>query len=280
MTPPGRPRFLASGKVKDVYDMGDGTLMFRFSDRVSAFDVKFGDMIPRKGEALCKFAQYWFDALPGPNHFVRRLSDVEMLVKRMDMIPLECVVRGYLYGSFMDRFGAGKVELPPGSGIALASKLGRPVFDPTTKSEHDAPVGREEAISAGLLTKEQYELLQSRSLAIYGMMAARARDAGFVLADLKLEFGVLDGQILLGDSIGPDEYRLWPADSYAPGNRQESYDKQILRDWLVETGWAKRFGDDLAAGVKSTPPAIPQDISEMMSSRYVSSYEALTGAPL
>lgn len=271
------PRFLNSGKVKDVYDMGDGTLMFSFSDRVSAFDVKFHNIIRYKGEVLCKFAQYWFENLPDPNHFMRRLSDTEMLVKKMEMIPLECVVRGYLYGSLMSRFRNNQVELSPNSDTRLASQLGSPMFDPTTKSEHDMPVSRQHAIKSNLVTAEQYDTLHDTSISIYETMAKQVNKAGFILADLKLEFGILDGQILLGDSIGPDEYRLWPKDSYVVGQRQDSYDKQILRDWLAETGWQRRFQDDLSSGMESEPPDIPPEISEKITTRYVSSYTAITG---
>ena len=263
------PRFLNSGKVKDVYDMGDGTLMFRFSDRVSAFDVQFHDIIPRKGEVLCKFAQYWFRNISVPNHFVCSLSDTEILVKKMDMIPLECVVRGYLYGSLMSRFKNNQVE--------LASQLASPIFDPTTKSKHDRPISRQYAIESGLVTAHQYDTLSDVSISIYKTMAKQVDAAGFILADLKLEFGIMDGQILLGDSIGPDEYRLWPKDSYVVGQRQDSYDKQILRDWLVEAGWERKFQDDLSLGVESQPPDIPSDISEKITARYISSYAAITG---
>ncbi|MXX21214.1 MAG: phosphoribosylaminoimidazolesuccinocarboxamide synthase [Cenarchaeum sp. SB0665_bin_23] len=272
-----KPRFLNSGKVKDVYDMGDDTLMFRFSDRVSAFDVKFHDTIYRKGEILCKFAQYWFENLRTPNHFVRRLSNTEMLVKKMNMIPLECVVRGYLYGSLVGRFRNNQVKLPPNSGTRLASRLGSPMFDPTTKSEHDMPVSRKHAIESELVTAGQYDTLYDTSISVYETIAGHMNSAGFILADLKLEFGISDGQILLGDSIGPDEYRLWSKDSYAIGQRQDSYDKQILRDWLEETGWKKRFQDDLARGVESEPPDIPPGISKKITARYISSYTTITG---
>lgn len=274
------PRFLTSGKVKDVYDMGDDTLMFRFSDRVSAFDVKFGDTIHRKGEVLCKFARYWFEKLSVPNHFVKLLSDTEMLVQKMDMIPLECVVRGYLYGSLLNRFRNDQAELPPNSDDIIASKLGRPMFDPTTKSEHDTPVTRDTAIESNLVTAEQFDTLQNHSISIYNTMAKQVDAAGFILADLKLEFGIYDGQIKLGDSIGPDEYRLWPKDTYAVGQVQDSYDKQILRDWLAETGWEEQFQKDLSSGVKSMPPTIPDTISEKLTDRYVSSYAMITGMAL
>ena len=272
-------KFLHSGKVKDVYDAGDGMLLFVFSDRVSAFDVKFRDMIPRKGEMLCAFAQYWFDRIPGPNHCIRRISADTMLVRKMEMIPMECVVRGYLYGSLMERFRRGAVSLPPGSDARLAAPLAEPVFDPTTKSEHDMPVDRQRAVADGLVTGELFDELQERSVSTYRTMSETAKKAGFVLADLKMEFGMDNGVVHLADSIGPDEYRLWPRDSYEPGRTQEAHDKQILRDWLVKNGWSERFERDRAAGRAPEPPTIPADVSHMMTARYVSSYEAFTAVP-
>ena len=262
-----------------MYDAGDGMLLFVFSDRVSAFDVKFGDTIPRKGEMLCAFAQYWFGRIPGPNHCIRRISSDTMLVRKMDMIPMECVVRGYLYGSLMGRFRRGGVSLPPGSDTRLAAPLAEPVFDPTTKSEHDVPVDRSGAVADGLVTGDLFDELEARSISTYRAMSKVAERAGFILADLKMEFGVDGGVVHLADSIGPDEYRLWPRDSYEPGRTQEAHDKQILRDWLAKNGWPERFERDRAAGRTPEPPAIPSDISRMMTARYVSSYEAFTAVP-
>ena len=273
-------KFLASGKVKDLYEYGEGLLLFRFSDRVSAYDVKFREDIPQKGEVLCKFAEFWFDTLGVPNHFVRRLSDTEIIVKRMDMIPMECVVRGYFYGSLAGRWKKGTVQVPEGTQTELAAKLPEPVFDPTTKSEHDIPVDRQAALGMGLVTKEQFDWLSSKSVEIYRQMESVADAAGFILADLKLEFGIDDGEIVLGDSIGPDEYRLWPKETYEVGRTQEAYDKQILRDWLTEHGHAKRFEDARGAGQEPAAPAIPPEIVSKMTARYVSAYRRITGRPL
>lgn len=261
-------QFLGSGKVKDIYGSGED-LLFRFSDRVSAFDVPFREPVPGKGEALCAFAEYWFGRLPVRSHFLRRISPAEMLVKRLDMIPLECVVRGYLYGSLAERAGRGSVELPAGSSGVLASKLSRPIFDPTTKAKHDAPVSRAEAISMGLADDSMFGRLEAESLKIYNLMHSACLEAGFVMADLKLEFGRdAAGNLVLADSIGPDECRLWPADSYEPGRVQDSYDKQILRDWLVSEGHAARFERERAAGKEPEPPAIPAEIVSKMAERY------------
>lgn len=273
-------KFLTSGKVKDLYEYDDSHLLFRFSDRVSAYDVKFNQNIPKKGIVLCKFAQYWFDTLNVDNHFVRRVSDTEIVVKKMKMIPMECVVRGYFYGSLVNRVKAGKITLPKDAPTEIAAKLPEPIFDPTTKSEHDIPVNRQTAIEMNLVSEKDFDWLDSKSIGIYNKMSAVADTAGFILADLKLEFGVDDGQIVLGDSIGPDEYRLWPKQLYTVDKTQEAYDKQILRDWLSENGHAKKFDEARAAGIAPTPPQIPDFIIEKMTQRYVSAYQKITGQSL
>lgn len=273
-------KFVGSGKVKDVYDLENGELQFRFSDRVSAYDVKFHDPIPRKGEVLCKFAEFWFGKLPAKNHYVRTVSKNEIVVKKMKMIPMECVVRGYFYGSLISRWKDGQIRLPQETIAEMAAKLPHPIFDPTTKAEHDEPVTKDSAVQRGLVTKQEYEWLESKSIEIYGLMSKIADSAGFILADLKLEFGKLDGEILLGDSIGPDEYRLWPKDTYAVGKVQESYDKQILRDWLTAHGYQSQFEDARKEGKEPVAPSIPADIIGKMSDRYVFSYEKLTGKAL
>ena len=271
---------LGSGKVKDIFDLEDGTILFKFSDRVSAYDVKFTDAIPKKGEVLCKFAEFWFKKLPIPNHFVKRKSDTEIIVKKMKMLPIECVVRGYLYGSLFNRWKKKEISLPEGTNTELASKLPEPIFDPTTKAEHDIPVTKQLAIDKGLVTEDEYDFLSKTSIDIYKQMSHLADNAGFILADLKLEFGKLDNQIVLGDSIGPDEYRLWPKESYQIGKTQEAYDKQLLRDWLTEHGYQKQFDDARSKGEEPIAPSIPNDLINKMTDRYVSAYERLTGKTL
>lgn len=273
-------KFIASGKVKDLYSLDDETLLFKFSDRVSAFDVKFKENIPKKGEVLCKFAEFWFNQLPVSNHFVKRQSDTEIVVKKMKMLPIECVVRGYFYGSLVGRWKKGEIKLPDGSNATLAAKIPQPIFDPTTKSEHDIPIDKTKALEMKLVTEEQYVWLEKTSIDIYKKMSDIADKAGFILADLKLEFGILDGNIVLGDSIGPDEYRLWPKDSYMIGKTQEAFDKQILRDWLTEHGYQKQFDDARDAGKEPIAPIIPQEIIQKMTNRYVTAYEKLTGHSL
>lgn len=270
-------KFLASGKVKDLYEYDKNTLIFKFSDRVSAYDVKFKQSIPKKGEVLCKFAEFWFNKLPVENHFVKKLSDTEILVKKMTMLPIECVVRGYFYGSIVNRWKNHLVQIPQETDTTLATKLPKPIFDPTTKSEHDIPIDKTKAIKMNLVTEEQYCWLEKTSVDIYNKMANIADTAGFILADLKLEFGLLDGHITLGDSIGPDEYRLWSKDIYSVGKTQESYDKQILRDWLTVNGYQKQFDDVRNAGQEPVAPVIPEKIIQKMSERYITAYEQLTG---
>jgi len=149
-------KFLTSGKVKDLYVYNEDEILFRFSDRVSAYDVKFKENIPRKGEVLCKFAEFWFNELPVPNHFVKRQSDTEIIVKKMDMLPIECVVRGYFYGSLVSRWKQGEVQVPQGTETMLAAKLPEPIFDPTTKSKHDIPIDKTKAIEMKLVSEEQF----------------------------------------------------------------------------------------------------------------------------
>jgi len=273
-------KFIGSGKVKDVYDADDGTLLFKFSDRVSAYDVKFHDPIPRKGEVLTKFTEFWFNKLPVNNHFIKSISKNEILVKKMQMIPIECVVRGYFYGSLVGRWKAGQIQIPIGSKTEIAAKLSSPLFDPTTKSEHDEPINRQISLDRKLVTEDEYDFLESTSLQIYEQMSKIADSAGFILADLKLEFGKLNGQITLGDSIGPDEYRMWPKQTYSVGKIQESYDKQILRDWLTANGYQQKFEDARKLGSEPVAPSIPEEIVSKMSNRYVDSYEIITGLKL
>jgi len=273
-------KFLTSGKVKDLYDVDDSTILFKFSDRVSAFDVKFKQDIPKKGNVLCKFAEFWFNELDVPNHFIKRESENEILVKKMQMLPIECVVRGYFYGSLINRWKKGEVKVPEGTDTTMAAKLPEPIFDPTTKSEHDIPIDKSKALEMKLVTEEQYNWLEKTSIEIYKKMASIADGVGFILADLKLEFGLLDGKITLGDSIGPDEYRLWPKDSFKVGKIQEAYDKQLLRDWLTANGFQKQFDDARDKGEEPIAPQIPEEIISKMTNRYVTAYEKLSGNTL
>jgi phosphoribosylaminoimidazole-succinocarboxamide synthase len=269
------------GKVKDVYELGDDQLVFVFSDRVSAYDVVLPSIIPRKGEVLCKLAAYWFDYLKTPNHMVRLVDAQRMVVRKLKMIPVECVVRGYLYGSLYERLVKGEISLPVAP--VLASKLPEPYFDPTTKSDvKDEPVTVGQIVDEGWLEEEQIEALRDKTIEIYKKMTQRAEQAGFILADLKLEFGFDEEEnILLADSVGPDEFRLWPKADYVPGKTQESYDKQPIRDWLSKMGYKKTLDDARKLGQPAPrPPDLPSDVIAEISRRYVVAYERLTGLKL
>ena len=273
-------KFLASGKVKDVYELEDDLLLFKFSDRVSAYDVKFKDEIPKKGEVLCKFAEYWFNKLDASNHFVERRSDTEIVVKKINMLPIECIVRGYFYGSLVSRWKDGKISFESDVQTDLAAKLPSPIFDPTTKSTHDVPVSKDESVSQKLVTSDEYDWLSEKSIQIYQTMAKIADNSGFILADLKLEFGKLNNEMILADSIGPDEFRLWPKDEYKIGVTQQAYDKQLLRDWLTENGYQKKFDEARSSGSEPIAPSIPTNLISKMTQRYVTAYQKLTGDTL
>lgn len=274
-------KFLRSGKVKDIYELPDGNLLFHFSDRVSAFDVKFPDSIPRKGEVLCKFAEFWFKNLPVENHYIRTQTKDKIVVKKMQMIPIECVVRGYFYGSLVQRWKDGQVKIPSGSNTRMAAKLSEPFFDPTTKSEtHDIPITKKDALDRNLMTPSEYDWLEQTSIQIYEKMLKISDKAGFILADLKLEFGKIGSEIILGDSIGPDEYRMWPKESYQIGKTQESYDKQLLRDWLAFQGYQQKFEDARKMGKEPVAPRLPDNLRNELASRYITSYERITGLKL
>ncbi len=276
-------RLIRSGKVKDLYELDNGNILFHFSNRVSAFDVIMATPVARKGEVLCKFAEFWFDALGNPHHMVRVVAEDKMEVKKMQMIPLECVVRGYYYGSFVQRYKQRlHEELPSDFKPILGLKLPEPIFDPTTKSEeHDQPIDRQAVISLGILSDDNYDLLKTTSISLYKKMSEIVNKAGFILADVKFEFGIdQKGSLILGDSLGPDEYRLWLKSSYQPGKNQESYDKQLLRDWLIETGFKDTIERFAREGKKPQPPQIIPSLAEELSRRYIYAYETITGRRL
>jgi phosphoribosylaminoimidazole-succinocarboxamide synthase len=276
-------RLVRNGKVKDIYVLDDGNILFHFSDRVSAFDVKMTTPIPRKGEVLCRFGEFWFDVLETPHHMIRVVEKDKMEVKKLEMVPMECIVRGYFYGSFLDRYKSrlGK-DIPADYEPVLASKLPKPIFDPTTKSEeHDMPIDRQDAVSSGIVSGKDYDYLEKTSILLYDKMIKIVERAGFIIADVKFEFGRDEkGNIILGDSLGPDEYRLWLKADYKPGKTQESYDKQLLRDWLIKTGF-KNLVDMLAKeGRKPDPPKVAPDIANELSRRYILAYERISGRKL
>jgi phosphoribosylaminoimidazole-succinocarboxamide synthase len=276
-------RLMRSGKVKDIYELDSGNILFHFSDRISAFDVKMATPIPKKGEVLCKFAEFWFDTLETPHHMLKVVAKDKMEVKKLQMIPLECVVRGYFYGSFVERYKErlGK-ELPSSFTPLLGSKLHEPIFDPTTKSEeHDRPIDRHRIVSLGILSEDDYNFLERTSISLYRKMSTIVDRAGFIIADVKFEFGLDEkGNILLGDSLGPDEYRLWFKSSYHPGKIQESYDKQLLRDWLIKKGFKDTIERLAKEGRKPDSPHISSSVTNELSRRYIFAYELISGRRL
>jgi len=274
-------RFIKSGKVKDVYQYGRDKLMFVFSDRVSAFDVVLPTPIPRKGEVLCRFSEFWFQVLPYPNHMLEVISPNKMITKKLKMIPLECVVRGYNYGSYYGRLSKGLLKADKPS--RLAEELPQPVFDPTTKSEtKDLPITKSEAVAQGLVTAEEYDRLEEASIKLYNEMRRRADKAGFIIADVKFEFGRdEEGQIILADSLGPDEFRLWLKSEYKVGVEQNSYDKQIVRDWLIKVSFRSKLEEARKAQLPlPTPPDLPRELVDETVRRYITAYELISGRRL
>ncbi|MEM3386512.1 MAG: phosphoribosylaminoimidazolesuccinocarboxamide synthase [Nitrososphaerales archaeon] len=279
--PSSNLRFIKSGKVKDVYQYGEDRLMFVFSDRVSAFDVVLPTPIPRKGEVLCRFSEFWFRVLPYPNHMLEIIHPNKMITKKLDMIPLECVVRGYNYGSYYERIKKGLIRVD--KDLKLAEELPEPVFDPTTKSEtKDLPITKVDAVAQGLLTAEEYNQLEENSIKLYTEMKKQAERAGFIIADVKFEFGRdKEGKIILADSLGPDEFRLWLKSEYKVGEEQKSYDKQIVRDWLIKVSFRDKLEEARKAGLQPpTPPNLPPDLVEETLRRYITAYELISGRRL
>ena len=275
-------RLLREGKVKNIFELESGNLLMEFSDRVSAFDIKFDQRIPNKGKVLCRFADYWFNKLNVPNHFIGMRQNNAMEVRKLSMIPYEFIVRGYYYGSMLERY-ASDTDFKSlfGSNLSLmkGAKLPRPIFEITTKSEeHDVPVEREKIIDSGILGRGTLKRIEDRSFAIYDTMFSIAKQSGFIIADVKLEFG-FDGQsdLILADSLGPDESRIWLEKDYQPGQTQGSYDKQLLRDWLIEIGFKKEISRLAMKGEIPKAPKIPDSIISQMSDRYTFVYEKITG---
>ena len=275
---------VARGKVREVYDAGDGRLLLVASDRISAYDHVLPTPIPDKGRVLTALSVWWFDQLApvlasfGASHHLLSATDVPadvagraVLVRRLDMLPVECVARGHLSGSgtsAYERTGAiVDVVLPPG--LVEGSRLPEPVFTPSTKAavgEHDEPIpyARVESLVGAARAAELREL----TLALYRRGAEIAADAGIVLADTKFEFGLSGGALVLGDEVlTPDSSRFWPAASWQPGRPQPSYDKQYVRDWLTTSGWDR----------VSPPPELPDDVVAATRERYLTAYERLTG---
>lgn len=270
------------GKVRDIYEFDD-RLLFVATDRISAFDWVLPSGIPDKGRVLTQLSDMWFRRLDVPNHFLSMdpehvplpdgapLEDLQgrsMVVKRGDVIPVECVVRGYLSGSGWKEYKESQIVcgIPLPAGLQESAKLDEPIFTPATKAE----TGHDENISFEVMCEkvgtELSEKLRDMSLAIYNKGAEYAKTRGIIIADTKFEFGMLDGEIMLVDEVlTPDSSRFWPIDQYEPGRGQASFDKQFVRDWLEQTDWDKN----------SEPPELPDDIIARTREKYIEAYEKL-----
>jgi phosphoribosylaminoimidazole-succinocarboxamide synthase len=274
---------LHSGKVRDLYELPDGRLLMVASDRISAFDFILRTPIPDKGEILTRMSLWWFDQLSGlvPHHVLSTDVPAELrgravICERLDMYPVECVARGYLTGSgLLDYRATGEVcGIPLPEGLVDGSRLPEPIFTPAAKAdlgEHDENVSYDAVVAT--VGAEAAGHLRSLTLAVYARAEEIARGRGIILADTKLEFGVrADGTTVLADEVlTPDSSRFWPADDWRPGRAQPSYDKQIVRDWLLSpaSGWDRTTGEP--------PPPLPDEVVELTRSRYLEAYETLTG---
>jgi phosphoribosylaminoimidazole-succinocarboxamide synthase len=271
-------KFIHSGKVKDVYELNKENLLFHFTDRVSAYDVPMVTDIKGKGKILCKFAELWFNHLDTKNHMVRLDAEDKMVVRKLSMIPLECVVRGYLYGSLFERYTVAENIMGLGPDLKLASRLREPIFDPTTKSQiHDVPISEDQILQKEILTKNELNYLKNTSIRLYNQMSIVSDIAGFIMADVKFEFGKdpQSDEIILADSLGPDEFRMWTKESYKVGEEQVSYDKQFLRDWLIKVGFRDKVKIS-KDGKKPIPPELPSDVVDELLKRYSYVYEKIS----
>ncbi|HEX5673625.1 MAG TPA: phosphoribosylaminoimidazolesuccinocarboxamide synthase [Nitrososphaeraceae archaeon] len=271
-------KFIHSGKVKDVYELNEENLLFHFTDRVSAYDVPMVTDIKGKGEILCKFAELWFNHLDTKNHMVRLDAKDKMIVRKLSMIPLECVVRGYLYGSLFERYTVAGNIMGLDPDLKLASRMREPVFDPTTKSQiHDVPISEAQILQKEILTNNELNYLKNTSISLYNQMSIVSDKAGFIMADVKFEFGKdpESDEIILADSLGPDEFRMWAKESYKVGEEQVSYDKQFLRDWLIKVGFRDKVKMS-KDGDKPIPPELPSDVVEELLRRYSYVYENIS----
>jgi phosphoribosylaminoimidazole-succinocarboxamide synthase len=273
---------IASGKVREMYADGDDIVMVA-SDRISAYDVVLPTPIPDKGRVLSQMSVFWFETTGEivPNHFISQEVPAEaegrgLRVKRLEMYPVECVVRGYITGSGWKEYKqSGSVcgiELP--GGLEESQQLPEPIFTPATKAEvgdHDENVSFERAVEI-VGDRQLMEELRRISIELYEHAAGHARERGIIIADTKFEFGSTPGaEIVLGDEVlTPDSSRFWPADDYAPGRGQDSFDKQYVRDWLDESGW-----DHSPPG-----PELPDDVVANTRAKYVEAYERITGRSL
>ena len=274
---------IASGKVREIYEGRDDTLLIVASDRISTYDVVHPTPIPDKGAVLTGLSTFWFERTDGivANHMLSVSDGVPsevrgrgMLVRRLEMLPIECVVRGYLSGSgWKDYQRTGEVcGIAVPAGLSESDRLPEPIFTPATKATegHDENIDFERAaelVGDRALTERVREV----SIAVYQHAAEHARERGIILADTKFEFGLdADGELTLGDEVcTPDSSRFWPADEYQPGRTQPSFDKQFVRDWASSTGWDRN----------PPAPAIPEDVVARTREKYIEAYERITGEP-
>jgi len=277
------------GKVRDVYDLGD-SLLIVVTDRISAFDVVFNELIPDKGVVLNSISAFWFEMMQDvlPNHvlstdprdypcgldrYADQLAGRSMLVRKVKMLPAECIVRGYLEGSALKEYrqsGTIGGQVMP-AGLRQADHLPAPLFTPSTKAEtgHDQNIDFQQLCD--LLGKELAGQVREKSLALYAKAAAYAESRGIILADTKFEFGLLDNHLVIADEIfTPDSSRFWDMAEYEPGRAQKSFDKQYLREWLETLDWDKT----------PPPPSLPADVIARTSDKYRDAYFRLTGKVL
>lgn len=283
---PGNPYPVRRGKVRDIYDLGDRLLIVS-TDRISAFDWVLPSGIPDKGRVLTLLSAFWFERLSVPHHMLsldvdqwplpegtdrESLRGRAMLVRKARVVPIECVVRGYLDGSgwreYQQSGSVCGVALP--AGLVQCAQLPEPIFTPATKAEtgHDRNINFQEMCDR--VGAKLAETLRDLSIRIYQQASTYAAQRGIIIADTKFEWGFAGDQLLLIDEVlTPDSSRFWPADQYQPGHSQPSFDKQFVRDWLSSTGWDKN----------SPPPELPAEVVQQTRQKYIEAYERLTGNP-
>ena len=277
---------LAKGKVRNIYDLGDSLLLV-VTDRISAFDVIFDELIPDKGRVLSSISAFWFDFTKDiiPNHVIttdvskypmgfdkykEELEGRSMLVKKAQMLPAECIVRGYLEGSALKEYKAsgtvGGIKMP--EGMVQGDKLPEPLFTPSTKEDtgHDINITYEQLVD--LIGEEDASALRDASIALYKKVSEFALTKGLILADTKFEFGKIDGKLVVADEMfTPDSSRFWDASDYEPGRAQKSFDKQYLREWLETLDWDKTY----------PAPTLPAEVIAKTAEKYAECYSRLTG---
>jgi phosphoribosylaminoimidazole-succinocarboxamide synthase len=285
------PKPTYRGKVRETYDLGDGRLLIVASDRISAFDVVLPTGIPDKGAVLTQMAAFWFDltAAVVPNHFIRiadgtaadnlpfelppELRGRSSIVKKAQRLDVECIARGYLTGSAWSEYRetgrVGGMRVAPD--MVESEQFPEPLFTPTTKAAEGHDQNMSYADVVDLVGPEVANAIRLRTLAIYQYAAQYALDRGIIIADTKLEFGLLDGEpIIIDEMLTPDSSRFWPADEYQTGRSQHAFDKQFVRNWLLQTGWNRQ----------PPAPALPEDIVEKTRERYYEAFRRLTGKEL